>query len=209
MPLHQIIQPDPQTKIYLWKISEPLSQLITEVALKEKSKQRLQGMKSEQHQRGFLSVRKLLQVAGYSDFDLHYDAFGKPYFDDGNHISISHSHEFSSIIITNRNVGIDLEMQRDKIAVIGFKFASKEAAFLNPDSADYIRKLTVIWGAKEAIFKIRNEVGISFNNHIEVAAFELDSKKTKAVLNFADRMTAYNIFFEEIESFTLVYAFEI
>jgi hypothetical protein len=30
-------------------------------------------MKSEMHQRGFLSVRKLLQTAGYTDFDLYYD----------------------------------------------------------------------------------------------------------------------------------------
>lgn len=208
MPLHQIIQPDAQTTIYLWKITEPLSQLLDEVALKDKSLQRLQSMKSEQHQRGFLSVRKLLQTAGYTDFNLHYDPFGKPYFDDGKHISISHSHEFSSIIITHRNVGIDLEMQREKIAVIGFKFAERELRFLNPESADYIRKLTIIWGAKEAIFKIRNEVGISFNNHIEVAAFDLASKKTTAVLNFAGNKITYELFFEEVENFTLVYAFE-
>lgn len=208
MPLHQIIEPDAQTQIYLWKITEPLSQLRAEVPLKDKSVQRLQGMKSEQHQRGFLSVRKLLQAAGYTDFDLHYDAFGKPYLKNGRHISISHSHAFSSIVITDRDVGIDLEMQREKITLIGFKFAEKEIRFLNPESADYIRKLTVIWGAKEAIFKIRNEVGISFNNHIEVAAFNIGSQRTAAVLNFQNTETHYNIFFEEVENFTLVYAFE-
>lgn len=208
MPLHQILQPDSQTQIYIWKITEPLSQLKIEVPLKEKSAQRIQGMKSEQHQRGFLSVRKLLEVAGYSDFDLYYDPAGKPHLHDGKHISISHSHEFSSIIITNRNVGIDLEMQREKIAIIGYKFAEAEYNFLNSESEDYIRQLTVIWGAKEAIFKIRNEVGISFNNHIEVAAFELANKKTTALLNFANHQTAYDIFFEEVENFTLVYAFE-
>jgi hypothetical protein len=37
---------------------------------------RLQGMKSHLHQRGFLSVRKLLQEAGYNDLDLYYDELG-------------------------------------------------------------------------------------------------------------------------------------
>jgi hypothetical protein len=36
-------------------------------------------MKSEMHQRAFLSVRMLLQQVGHTDFDLYYDAFGKPH----------------------------------------------------------------------------------------------------------------------------------
>jgi hypothetical protein len=33
-------------------------------------------MKSHLHQCGFLSVRKLLQEAGYNDLDLYYDELG-------------------------------------------------------------------------------------------------------------------------------------
>lgn len=208
MPLHKIINHDPNTKIFLWKITESLEALSKEVELKEKSTLRLSGMKSELHQRAFLSVRKLLQEAGYSDFDLHYDQYGKPYFEDGTHISISHSHEFSTIILSNENVGVDLEMQRNKIKVIAHKFAEIEKYFLKPNAEDYIQKLTVIWGAKEAIFKIRNEVGISFKDHIEVFPFETISKQTLAVLNFENKQTEYDIFFVAVENYTLVYAFE-
>lgn len=208
MPLYKTISVNPTTKILVWKITESFEQLSSDIQLKEKSTIRLNGMKSELHQRAFLSVRKLLQEAGYSDFDLHYDAFGKPYFDDGTHISISHSHEFSSIILSDENVGIDLEMQRDKITVIAHKFAETESHFLNPNHQDSIQKLTVIWGAKEAIFKIRNEAGISFNDHIEVLPFEITQKSTTALLNFENKRIAYDIFFEEVESFTLVYAFQ-
>lgn len=208
MPLHKIIQHDPSTQILIWKITESFLELSSGLELKEKSTIRLDGMKSELHQRAFLSVRKLLQESGYSDFNLHYDAFGKPHLDDGKHISISHSHAFSSIVITNRNVGIDLEMQREKITVIAHKFAAIEAVFLNSNTQDYIQKLTVIWGAKEAIFKIRNEVGISFKDHIEVYPFEVDARETTAILNFENKKTEYDIFFEEVENFTLVYAFE-
>ena len=208
MPLHKIINHDPNTKILIWKITESLESLFRELKLKENSIIRLHSMKSELHQRAFLSVRELLQEAGYSDFDLHYDAFGKPYFDDGTHISISQSHEFSSIILSNQNIGIDLEMQRDKIKVIAHKFAETEKYFLNPNAEDYIQKLTVIWGAKEAIFKIRNEVGISFKDHIEVLPFEITSNQTLAILNFENKKTEYDIFFVAVENYTLVYAFE-
>lgn len=208
MPLYKIINVDPSSKILIWKITESFESLSNEVKLKEKSEIRLRGMKSALHQRAFLSVRKLLHEIGYSDFDLHYDQFGKPYLDDGKHISISHSHDFACIMISHQNIGIDLEMQREKITAIAHKFAKIESPFLNPQEKNYIKKLTVIWGAKESIFKIRNESGISFKDHIQVIPFEIDQKQTTAILNFENKHIKYDIFFEEVENFTLVYAFE-
>jgi phosphopantetheinyl transferase len=209
MPLFKTILHNSKTEILVWKITETLEQLLLEVILNEKSKARLAGMKSVSHQCGFLSVRKLLQEKGYTDFDLYYDEFGKPHLNDGRHISISHSHEFSTIILSDQNCGIDLEMQREKIITIAHKFAEHEFEFLKDVSEkNYIRQLTVIWGAKEAVFKIRNEVGISFNDHIHVAPFSIEMMQSVALLKFGSLNINYNIFFEEVEHFTLVYAFQ-
>jgi phosphopantetheinyl transferase len=170
------------------------------------------------HQRAFLSVRKLFQETGYTDFDLYYDEFGKPHLHDGKHISITHSHQFSAIILSDEVVGIDIELQREKIIRIADKFADTEFSYLEPnEKIEYIRKLTVIWGAKEAIFKIRNEKGISFKDHIKVNAFEIKDVQTKTELHFDGIIKDFNVCFEEFESndvngfkqnFTLVYAFE-
>ncbi|RTY89889.1 4'-phosphopantetheinyl transferase superfamily protein [Flavobacterium sp. RSP46] len=208
MPLYKIIHPNAATQILIWKIMEPFSELNQQIVLNVNNQNRLDGMKSEMHQRAFLSVRKALQQAGYTDFDLYYDTFGKPHLHDGKHISITHSHEFSAIIISDETVGIDIELQRDKITRIADKFCDSEFQFLDMDSEEYIRKLTVIWGAKEAIFKIRNERGISFKDHINVHSFELNAKQNKAKLHFNNVLKNFNIHFEEIEDFTLVYAFE-
>jgi phosphopantetheinyl transferase len=209
MPLFKTILHNSKTEILVWKITETLEQLLLEVILNEKSKARLAGMKSVSHQCGFLSVRKLLQEKGYTDFDLYYDEFGKPHLNDGRHISISHSHEFSTIILSDQNCGIDLEMQREKIITIAHKFAEHEFEFLKDVSEkNYIRQLTVIWGAKEAVFKIRNEVGISFKDHIHVAPFSIEMMQSVALLKFGSLNMNYNIFFEEVERFTLVYAFQ-
>ncbi|MBK8599194.1 MAG: 4'-phosphopantetheinyl transferase superfamily protein [Flavobacterium sp.] len=209
MPLFKTILHDSKTEILVWKITETFEQLLSEVKLNERSKARFAGMKSVSHQCGFLSVRKLLQEKGYTDFDLYYDEFGKPHLHDGRHISISHSHEFSTIILSDQNCGIDLEMQREKIITIAHKFAEHEFEFLKDVSEkNYIRQLTVIWGAKEAVFKIRNEVGISFKDHIHVAPFSIEMMQSVALLMFGSLNIKYNIFFEEVEHFTLVYAFQ-
>ena len=207
MPLFKTISFNSTTQILVWKITESYQELLDTVVLNEKNSIRLAGMKSPLHQRAFLSVRKLFHLAGYTDFDLYYDEFGKPHLKDGKHISITHSHEFSAIILSDETVGIDMELQRDKIIKIADKFCDSEFQYLI-DNEEYIRKLTVIWGAKEAIFKIRNEKGISFKNHIKVNAFDLETKEAISELHFDRLIKNFKIYFEEIEGFTLVYAFQ-
>ncbi|HEY1192928.1 4'-phosphopantetheinyl transferase family protein [Flavobacterium sp.] len=216
MPLFQTIQFNETTKILIWEITESLDELLSKVVfLKEKTQKRLDGMKSEMHQRAFLSVRMLIQEMGFTDKDLHYDEFGKPYFDCHNHISITHSYHFAAIIISDETVGIDMELQREKIQKIADKFTDFECDYLDPSTTEeYIKKLTVIWGAKEAIFKIRNEKGISFKDHINVSNFSLGETQTQASLHFDNLIKDFDVHYQEIKSdnfegiFTLVYAFE-
>ena len=210
MPLYKTVNFNYSTQILVWKITESYEQLFSEVQLNEKSLSRLNGMKSQLHQRAFLSVRKLLQQAGYSDFDLYYDESGKPHLKDGKYVSISHSHEFSTLIISDQKAGIDIEMQRDKIIRIADKFVNNKDSVSLEDTSpqNYIKKLTVKWGAKEAIFKIRNEPGISFKDHIWINSFEIEDQKTTAILEIENIKQQFSIHFEEFENFTLVYAFE-
>jgi len=209
MPLFKTININPTTQILVWKVTESLEDLVSQVVMKPKTQLRFDGMKSESHKRAFLSVRMLFKEIGVTDFDLHYDEFGKPYLSDHRHISITHSHDFAAIIVSEETVGIDMELQRNKIIRIADKFVDCEFDYLNPEFIEeYIKKLTVIWGAKEAIFKIRNEKGISFKDHIQVESFSLIENKTQACLLFDDLKKDFEVNYLEIEGFTLVYAFE-
>ena len=79
MPLYKVVLLSKTAKLYLWKITEDVSELRSQIRLKNSSIARLESMKSESHQKGFLAVRMLLQHNEYDDFDLYYDAFGKPH----------------------------------------------------------------------------------------------------------------------------------
>ena len=214
MPLHKTLNfsssVGTNSKILVWEITESFDTLRAEVVLNMKNRIRLEGMKSELHQRGFLSVRKLMQEACYNDLDLYYDDFGKPHLHDGKHISITHSHHFSAIIISDEIVGIDIELQREKITRIADKFVDEEFQYLDKNNPEeYIKKLTVIWGTKEAIFKIRNEKGISFKDHIKVKPFQLENPELKAELHFENEVTNFRIFQEDMDGFGLVFAFQV
>lgn len=207
MPLYKTIKPNSYTSIFVWKIEESFDELSENTALNERSEKRLLSMRSELHQRGFLSVRHLLKEAGYSDFDLYYNGNGKPHLKDGKHISITHSFTFSALIVSDVEVGIDIEKNREKIKIIQHKFVNFERGFIHKDD-DYIEQLTVIWGAKESLYKIYPHGGLTFKNDIDINSFQIADKKTTGYIKVEGWDKNYDIRFEQIDGFTLVYALE-
>ncbi|MCC1484296.1 4'-phosphopantetheinyl transferase family protein [Winogradskyella immobilis] len=205
MPLYKSITVNSQTTVKIWKIDESYSDLLSPLDLKPQSLERVLSMKSELHQRGFLSVRHLLRDFGYTDQDLYYDENGKPHLKDGKHISITHSFIFSGIIISDKEVGIDIEKQRNKIGIIAKKFIDYEFNYLESETEDYIRKLTVIWGIKESLYKLFATPGMLFREHFLVIPFMLNDGKTVAWIDYKDKKYKYNTAFIEFEGFTCAY----
>lgn len=206
MPLLKTIALNDYTQLFVWKISETFDELFQSVALKDVSLARVDSMKSESHQRGFLAVRRLLMEAGYSDFDLYYDEFGKPHLGNGKHISISHSHDFSVIVLSDVNVGADLEILKEKTLKLATRYM--DVSHLNNLSkSDELIKATVVWGIKESVFKIKNEIGISFKDNIFEDDFNLEDKKCSVSLQFNNKTERFDIVFEFIENYVFVCAF--
>lgn len=206
MPLYKTINPNSKTIVKIWKIEESYEDLFQSVSLRPESLRRVLGMKSELHQCGFLSVRKLLAELGYSDFDLFYDACGKPHLKDGKQISITHSFNFSGVIVSDDSIGIDIEKQRNKIAVIAHKFIEYESQYLSDNDENYIKKLTAIWCVKEALYKLFATPHLSFKKHCLVIPVSDNETETVAWIDYENKKFRYYIQFLEFEGFTCAYA---
>lgn len=206
MPLYKTITVDQTTNILIWKIEESFEELSEGIELTDHCRRRVDNMKSDLHRRGFMSVRHLLAIFGYKDHDLYYDDFGKPHLKDGKQISITHSYEFAGVIISDKLVGIDIEKQRDKIVRIAHKFVESEQEFVEQFPEDRVRVLTVIWGAKESLYKLYGTAGLSFEQNIHVTPFDLGMPFTTASLHYNGKVSYYDITFLEFEGFTCVYA---
>lgn len=207
MPLFTSLQAQPDCRIYIWKVAESEAVLADGIALRPEHRKRLEGMRSDIHRRGFLSIRHLLAQEGYTDFDLTYDSAGKPHLSDGTHISITHSFDFTGIILSARaEVGIDIEMQREKILRIAHKFTPfREYRSMANDEA-IMRKLTMVWGAKESIYKILSLPGLSFLNHICIDDFPLEAGESTGRALFEGTRTDFTARFLEFEGYTCAWA---
>jgi phosphopantetheinyl transferase len=205
MPLYKTLNPNSQTTVKIWKITESFNDLMQPITLRSESFKRVSKMKSELHQRGFLSVRHLLAEFGYTDEDLFYDDNGKPHLKDGKYISITHSFTFSGVVVSDNPVGIDIEKQREKIGVIAHKFIDYEFDYLNKNDEDYIKKLTIIWCIKESLYKLFATPGLSFSNHTLVIPFMLKDEETIAWIDYLDKKHRFNASFLEFEGFSCAY----
>lgn len=206
MPIYKTITVDKETTAVIWKIEESLEDLSKDVQLTDYCQSRYDSMRSEIHKKGFMSIRHLLKFLGYSDFDLTYDANGKPHLNDDKHISITHSFEFTAVIVSTKRVGIDIEKQREKIKKIAPKFTPIEEYKALGNGEDLIRKLTIVWGAKESLYKLYGKRGLLFLHDIFVYDFEISASETKAKVMHQNRVTFYILQFLEFEGFTCVYA---
>ncbi|MDP5093260.1 MAG: 4'-phosphopantetheinyl transferase superfamily protein [Polaribacter sp.] len=208
MPLFKTLTVSKTTKVIIWKIEETIEELQKNISLSDYSQKRIDAMKSELHQKGFLSIRHLLKEFNIQDTDLHYDEFGKPHLKDGRFISMTHSFNFTAVIVSeDKKVGVDIEKQRDKILKIAHKFTPIEEYKTIANVAALISKLTIVWGAKESLYKIYGKKKLLFLHHIYIEDFNFEDEKTTGTIRFEGTETTYEIEFLEFEDFTCVYAY--
>lgn len=157
----------------LWDITEDQDYLFSSVKLDNNDLFILDGFKNESRKLEWLSVRKLLAILTKNDeVKIIYNEERKPFLSDNSfNISISHSHNFTSIMLSKtKKVGIDLEYMSHRIAKIENKFINEsEVITSHPDLKKY--HLYIHWCAKEALYKICDKHDINFKENIIINPF--------------------------------------
>ncbi|WP_332910339.1 4'-phosphopantetheinyl transferase superfamily protein [Algoriphagus boritolerans] len=119
-------------------------------------------------------------------------------------VSLTHTFGFAGAIFHRElPVGIDMDLVREKILKIGFRFLDPaELEFLEKDPFHY----TMAWSAKESIFKCQGKRGVSFRENILLEPFEVNAMKIKGRIrgtDFADHH--YTVDVRRLENVILTY----
>ena len=191
-------------KLFFWKITESEKELSLGLKFNSVLREKLSIKKSLDHRKGILSIRQLLKNMNISNQNQIYDDFGRPYLNDGRFISFSHSKKFSGIVVSDKNIGIDIEKNQFKILNISSKFLNeKEKIFLTNKS---ISQITQIWTAKEAVFKAFKVNGIKFSEQIVVEPFDKNSTEGVARIFYNNQIFKFHLFFFKINNYSVTVA---
>jgi 4'-phosphopantetheinyl transferase EntD len=163
MPLFYQHNINEVTKLAIWRIEEPESFFLAKVPLKNDV---THPFKRLQH----LAGRYLLPFL-FPDFPLQEILIAdtrKPFLSSEKyHFSISHSGSFAAAIVSaTGRVGVDIESITPRINALARKFVgeAEQMAFgVHPDQ----EWLTLIWCAKESIFKWYSLGEVDFKRHMQ------------------------------------------
>lgn len=100
------------------------------------------------------------------------------------HFSISHCGDYAAAIVSKTNrVGVDVEIPTDRVLKIQHKFLSDEERKIfnihlpTPDPiAIGSRLLTLLWSAKESVFKWHGDREVEFSDHIRLKGINKETE---------------------------------
>lgn len=158
------------TRLGIWKIEETEEFFLDSVPLQKEVNH---PHKRLQHLSGRFLLRFL--YPGFPYELIRIADTRKPYLpDEQYHFSISHCGDYAAAIVsTKQRVGIDIEIPTEKILRIQDKFLAEEEKGLlktiDPTSEIGNPKFpTLLWSAKEAVFKWYGDGGVDFRKHIQL-----------------------------------------
>lgn len=110
-------------------------------------------------------LKELLKIynISYSNINYIYNEEGKPYIKDYNiYFNISHSHDYVITVISNKEIGVDIEkIRKTNISIINRICTNKEKEYVLSSNIDIEKRLFEIFTLKEAYFKMK---GLNLNN---------------------------------------------
>jgi len=178
MPLFYQHNINEQTKLGIWKIEEPEIFFLNAVPLKREI---THPHKRLQHLAGRYLLKLLFPDFPYEEIVIADTK--KPYLPyEQYHFSISHCGNYAAAIVSKeQRVGIDIEIPTERLLRISGKFLNEKereqfsvSGYQFPVTACNLELLTVLWGAKEAIFKWWGWGSVDFSEHILLQPFEFE-----------------------------------
>lgn len=188
--------------LFVSKINLISTQLEKEVKLTIEEKNRYAIFTNEKRKIEWLGTRYLLQTQHNKQAIIIYNNDGKPTLNSGENISISHSNGVVGIIISNQDIGLDIERKREKIDRIKEKFLNKNELNEISNSTDKTTLLTTYWSCKEALLKIYGKTDLIFDEQLFV---EINNNKITGKIITDKIDLSLNLNIEKIDDYIIVW----
>lgn len=196
--------------IGIWKLEESPEELLPLITLSADDERKYKAITHKNRQCEFLASRLLLNDLLNRKPEIHYDEKGKPELKNTPlNISISHSGNFACVFLSEKRIGIDIELAMRSIDRVATRF-------LHFEEKEHISKLNnqqlakiIYWSAKEAIFKSSDTQGIQFNQQIRIENFDPEQDRSFfANLHLPVKSTHFQLHYLLVENNVLVYCVE-
>lgn len=158
--------------VALWNITESEDELMALLENDAIVAEELIPFTSTKRRLEYLASRCALNELTGNQQRVCYHENGAPYLADNSlNISISHTGHYASVAThPDKAIGIDIERIGDKVERVKHKFLSAEE-LKNIDARSAKIHLTILWAAKEAMYKVMGVETVEFTEQIIIEPF--------------------------------------
>ncbi len=192
--------------VAVWKITESVDELQSQLTLQESELIRLNSFRLDKRKLEFLATRCLLKEVLHEDPVISYLESGRPVLQNSNYnLSISHTKGYAAVALSNTKFsGIDIEHPSERVVKVYDRFVSKEENQFIPKDKE-LQYYTLIWCLKEAMYKVFDEKSIVFNRDLKCYPFLLDNEGQIRALFSLHENVELNYKFITTNDFYMVY----
>ena len=181
MPVILKKQINASVSVCLWQILEAEAFFIENYTLDPKDLASIQTIKLESRRLEKWACRAALaELTGQNSVEITYSHHGQPLITFGS-ISFSHTKDLALVVLSNQPVGADIEKITPRILKLKHKFMNQKE--IQEFDVENPRDVTLIWCAKEAIFKWYEKGELDFSEDMMISNNPLKAllKKEKEI----------------------------
>ena len=187
--------------VKLWKITESCAELIDLFENDAEINAVIQNFESESKKQQFLASRLLLKVE-LGNWKTYHNPNGKPHpINNSSEISITHDKGIAGLIKSMKPCGIDIQEITPKVIRVKSKFVNENDFY---SISEKEKDLTVLWCAKETLYKINGNPNIFFKEHMIIKESEEENTLIGKIIHPEYRKD-YKLKVHFIENYCLVY----
>ena len=210
MPLQHVIYLNPHTTIGVWHLKEPEEYFTPNL---HKIVSDIKNLNSITHAKrrtewiaGRWLVMQLAERINLKFSGIWTDEYNKPHLiSDNGTISLSHATPYVvAIINTKAPCGIDIEQIRNKLKPLAPKFLNETELAIGGDD---LSNLAILWGAKEALYKLHGRKSLIFKDNLAIENFNFSENigTLTGLLNIDDEHEKYSLKAGKFDDYVLVY----
>lgn len=187
MPVVIKKQINASVSVCLWQIQETEAVFLSRYQLSSQDLSDILSLKLDSRRLEKWACRAALsELIEDKSIELSYSSFGQPIIRNGN-ISFSHTKNYGLAVLSHFPVGADIEQVTPKILKLKHKFMNPQE--MNQFNAKSPEEVTLIWSAKEAVFKwfekgdldfcsdmmiTKNPLKATLKNEIEIPLYKME-----------------------------------
>ncbi len=194
---------DQNTTLVLWKVTEPTLSLLDLASQDGRSMSEVNSIVLEKRKREWLSTRILLNHLRLGA-ELKNLENGKPYLADGGHISISHCEDLAGVVISDHPIGLDIQRPEEKMRRISSRFCNETELTDAANSEDPLTYMSMIWSAKEAVFKYFGE-HVHFAEDLQMKKFALEDRLLEIQYSGIHGQQIFRLIHESMDNFHIIH----